>query len=852
MGSVEESASSSDDHALWRTLLPAVEQAIDAVVLIDASNIITFFNAAAERLWGYSQAEVLGRNVKCLVPQSIREEHDGYIETNRTTGHNRIVGTSRDVLMERKDGSQIWGMLSLSKVKVGGSSHYMALCRDISEEVRQREEIELLSLAVNETDRAVIILDADRRIVHVNRAFTDLLGYSQEEAEGRLPSEFLTSPRTDPDALAHARQSVWQATALRIEILAATKDGKDIWVSASINPVLKEDGSVRNIVAVLVDITEQREIEALQRTILEAIASGLRLADVMDVLCRRVEAISSDVICSVLSVDDENCLRPVAGPNLPQSYHDAINGVPIGEGVGSCGTTAFRRAPVIVTDIATDPLWEHYKHLVLPLGLNACWSSPIMLRDKRVAGTFAFYFREPRGPTALERHIVDACLYLCIVAMEGEDSREKIARLAHFDALTGLPNRFHTYERIDSYIREAERESLAVLLLDLDNFKDLNDALGHPVGDQLLLEVANRLELLCGARGSVGRTDGDTFAVVVRRCSVEAASALADDIMEELKKPFAVAGFSVGIGASIGIALYPSNGADGQTLTKNADLAMHRSKISGRARATFFSGEMNEIVEERLRLGAKLRDALARGDLQLHYQPQIEGASGKVYGVEALARWTDEELGPISPGKFIPLAEDIGEIGEIGRWSLREACRQLAQWRREGIEMPSISVNVSAKHFRTAELPHLIAGLLREYDLAPASLTIEITETAMMDAGKETFDTITKVRDLGVGLSMDDFGTGFSSLARLAQLPVTELKIDRDFMQGFEKNDAKKAITTAAIRVGQSLGLTVVAEGVETDDQRTLLTELGCDIVQGYLVSRPLPPDELTAWLSRV
>ena len=833
-------------------LLPALEQAIDAVVVIDEHNAVTFFNRAAEHLWGYDRKEVLGRNVSRLVPRAIRSDHDSYIASNRTTGVNKIVGKNQEIKIERQDGTETQATFSLSRIDVDGQIHYMALVRDISVEVAQREENRLLSLAINETDRVIFVLDEQRRIVYVNRAFTEKFGYGLPEVIGHVPSELLVSPLTNPESLARLRRTEWQDKACHEEIVACDKSGRDFWVSASINPIVDPDNqqTVKNIVVVLSDITESKAIQNLQRDVLEALASDLSLREIADFLCRRVETIAPDIIASILLVDFERRLQPLAAPSLPQEFGASLTGLPIGEGVGSCGTAAWRGEPVEVVDIETDPLWTPYKALALPIGLRACWSSPIKRRDGTIAGTFAFYFRETRSASAFHEEIVNACVHLCMLAIEHHESRDQIARLAHFDALTGLPNRLRLHQHIDELLAASASEEIAFLFVDLDHFKDINDTLGHPAGDKVLIKIANRLEELLLPGEFISRADSDSFVIVSPGCNVQRAAAMAEKISQTLKRPINLAGFSLNVTGSIGISLFAENGTERKTLLKNADTALSQAKAAGRGGYLFFSPEMNRIAQDRLILGVALRNAIANGLLRLNYQPQILAESGELYGVEALARWSDPDLGEISPGKFIALAEEIGEIEAIGHWSLREACRQMAKWRRLDVSVPVVSVNLSPKHFRNSCLPGFIAGLLHEYKLPPECLTVEITESVMMDAGPETFEIVRAIRELGVGLSMDDFGTGFSSLSNLAHLPITELKIDRSFMREFEQDANAQAVTTAVIRIGQSLGMTVVAEGVETQGQLRLLTQLGCDVVQGYLFSKPLRPEDLERWMN--
>jgi c-di-GMP-specific phosphodiesterase len=323
--------SQSKNHQI---LGPALEQAIDAVVLIDDSNRINFFNAAAERLWGYSRDEVLGRNVSILVPIHVQPDHDGYIERNRQGHENKIVGTSREVKLTRKNGEEIWAAFSLSKVDVGGRIHYVGFLRDVTELVRDREALHLLSLAVNETDRAMLVLDQDRRITYVNRAFADLFGYSAADAIGKHPTDLIKPEPTHAGLLNRLRHRTWKGERFTAEIAVRNKLGQTVWTSAAVNPILNEQGSVASVVIALSDITSLKLTQSLQDSVLEVLASGQSLHEVADFLCRGVERIAPDIVSSILLIDDQK-LRTLAGPSLPASYSAGIDGAPIGESVGN-------------------------------------------------------------------------------------------------------------------------------------------------------------------------------------------------------------------------------------------------------------------------------------------------------------------------------------------------------------------------------------------------------------------------------------------------------------------------------------------------------------------------------------
>ena len=833
---------------------PIIEQAIDGVVVIDGCNNVVLFNAAAERLWCIDRSEVIGGNVRALVPHHARADHDEQIDRNRLGGDDRLVGRTVEVPIHRPDGSLVWGALSLSRTRIGDTLYYAAFVKDVTEDVRRREELYLLSLVANETDQAVLISGRDRRIVYANRAFVDLFGYSREELIGAEPSQLLEGRHTNPQSLTSLDNLSRGMRTDMMEFIAYHKDGREIWVSATVNPVLDAAGEMCNAVCVISNITETRQIQALQQRVLEAVAREEELDAVAALVCKEVEAIAPGVVCSILMVDREKKLRPLASPSLPAYYCEALDGVPIGPSVGSCGTAAWRGEPVIVEDIETDPLWAPYKELPLPIGLKACWSSPIKLKDGRVAGTFAFYYTEKCGPTAWHERLVEACIHLCALAIERHEAKAHIARLAYFDTLTGLPNRSQLAQAIDQRIATAQGDpscEIALLFLDLDGFKDVNDTLGHSAGDALLVEIGRRLKYQVRPHDVVSRLGGDEFVIVLGNCDSEQAAQVADRVVKALAVPVDVDGMGLSASVSIGISLYPSDSRNREELLKHADTAMYEAKNAGRGAFRFYSPGMNEQIHERLVMVNALKESLRAGHLELHYQPQILGETGELHGVEALARWNHPQFGQVPPSRFIALAEDSGLIEAIGEWALCEACRQLAAWRAQGLEIPTVSVNLSPLHFRNHHLPAIVAAALEAAGLPPEALTLEITEGVMMDRCENTMRTVEAVAGLGVRLSLDDFGTGYSSLSSVSTLPIAEIKLDQSFVRDLQSDTNARTVASAVVRIGQSLGLTVVAEGVETEPQRRFLQGLGCDVMQGYLFAAALAPEAFVSWLER-
>ena len=829
-------------------LTAAFEQVVDAIVVVNQAGRIVFFNAAAERLWGCDRDDVLGADVALRLPQLAKGAMADVARRGQSAGEAIV----EEIIIERCDGTTAIGAISLSPVAIGGATVCAAVVRDTTAGARTREELQLLSMAANETDRAMVLTDADRKILYVNRAFSGMFGYSRAEVMGRDADEIFAGRNARHESLTRFRRLVESRKGFHEDLFICDKRGVGKWIYAAVNPVLDTAGKIGHVVAVFSNINENKQVQFLQRDVLEAVASDMPLAEVMALICQRVEAIAPEVVCSILAVDTEGLLRPLAAPSMPPHVAAAIDGLPIGPATGSCGTAAWRGEPVVVTDVENDPLWADYKGLVLPLGLMACWSSPIMLRDGNVAGTFAFYYRETREPSAWHEHIVKACVHLCVLAIERHQAQAHIARLAYFDTLTGLPNRVRLRERLQERLAaQGETTQSAFLFIDIDRFKDVNDTLGHSVGDRLLVEIARRLQIHLGPEDLVSRYGGDEFVIMVADCNAERAARLAATIIDSLLAPVGIENMRLPVSASLGISIYPDDGRDEDNLLKHADTAMYQAKSAGGGAFRFFSPEMNSVAQERLVLGAALREAITRGQLRLAYQPQIDCRDGRLRGVEALARWHHPVLGDVSPARFIALAEECGLIEAIGQWALDEGCRQLAAWRRKGFDLPSISVNLSAIHFRNRELVGLVAEALRRHKLKPSMLTIEITEGVIMDDNPATTETAKAIHALGVNLSLDDFGTGYSSLSHLARLPINELKIDRSFMHELECNKNAQAVVTAVIKIGQSLGLTVVAEGVETAAQRQFLAALECDVLQGFLFSRALAPVDFEAWVAK-
>ncbi len=448
-----------------------------------------------------------------------------------------------------------------------------------------------------------------------------------------------------------------------------------------------------------------------------------------------------------------------------------------------------------------------------------------------------------------ERGKVEQYISIFSDISEHKEAEERIRNLAYYDSLTGLPNRQLFTDRMQRAIVRAERngDKVALLYLDLDRFKHVNDSLGHPVGDALIQQVAKRLQACVRAEDTVARLGGDEFTLILEEIGDSNQAALvAEKILHSFRQPFPVAGHQLHASASIGICLYPEHGNSVDELVQFGDVSMYHAKERGGNQYDFYLPEMTTRAREWVRLEGDLSQALERGQLELHYQPQVDQGSGKVFGAEALLRWNHPSFGVVSPLKFIPMAEATGMIHPIGRWVISEACRQLRDWLQQGMQLHTISVNVSGQQLQQEGFVEFVAQQLQEYGLRPDQLELEITESYLMHHHAE--GVLSDLQELGVRMAIDDFGTGYSSLSRLKFLPMRKLKIDRSFVRDIVSDHNDEAIAKAIIAMSDSLQLEVLAEGVEEAEQLESLARFGCCQIQGYYFSRPLTVGDFEKW----
>jgi len=700
----------------------------------------------------------------------------------------------------------------------------------------------------------VFSLDTDGRILSMNEAANRLTGYAPEELAGLSFVPFI-APDQRERTLALFRSAA-EGRSMQYETSLIDKTGNRSELHVTLTPIFV-DGGVKEVLAVCKDITMKKRSDLLldaQNVILEMIAKDLPVKDVLHHLTQTIERLADGAICSILVANEEaDRLFHAAGRSLPDEYVRAINNIPVGPSVGSCGTAAYTKKQVIVADIERDPRWADYRDVALGCGLQSCWSTPIFGSGGDLLGTFAMYYREKRTPTENDLDLIARATHLASLAIQQSKRKEKIEYMAFHDPLTDLPNLRLFQVRFHRALEQAARtaESVSVLFVDMDRFKQVNDSLGHSAGDLLLQKIAERLTSCLGGKEFLCRQGGDEFIVMLEGTTMEQTEATAQALVDSLSEPYVLEGQEFVVTTSIGISVFPTHGRDAKTLIGRADKAMYLAKRKGKNNYQLYNEALDAHPDDGLEAETMMRKALEREEFVLHYQPQVEVDESRVAAVEALIRWNHPKLGLVPPAQFIPLAEESGLIVPIGEWVVRTACKQIKAWERQGLPSLGVSVNVSARQLFRPDFASAIARILEETDIDPSSLKLEITESMTMQTDA-VVSILNELKTFGVQLAIDDFGTGYSSLSYLKRLPCDCLKIDRSFVSDIGKDPEDSDIVAAMVAMGRILKKTIVAEGVETEAQFRFLRQQRCDKIQGFYIGKPVEGESLPAELERI
>jgi diguanylate cyclase (GGDEF)-like protein/PAS domain S-box-containing protein len=668
---------------------------------------------------------------------------------------------------------------------------------------------EYLDGLINTMGEMLFVIGSDGVIKTENYAVSESLGYAPEELRGKPFSTILE--HGEEAALRGVLNAVHTKGLLKgIEARFKTAGGDLISVQCSFS--LMAQGDAQDIVCLATDITVRKHYEGELRKLSMAVE----------------QSISSIVITDVKG-------------NIEFVNHKFT------EGTGYTLAEVKGKNPRILKSGKHGP--EFYKELWDTISNGKEFRADICNRKKD--GTLYWEFLSI-SPIKDLKGVTTHYIAVKLDDTERKRAEEQLKQLAHYDVLTGIPNRTLFEDRLRHTVQLAAREgfSFAIVFLDLDGFKFVNDTQGHHAGDLLLKEVAARITACVRKSDTVARMGGDEFEIILSRINEPAdAACIVRKVISEVNKPYTLGEHQSSVGVSAGISIFPTDGENTETLIKNADMAMYKVKEHGKNDFMFYNAEMDKAITERMNLEVALKTALERNEFQLHYQPQIDIKTGRIVGCEALIRWRHPEMGLVSPVRFIPLAEEVRLIIPIGQWVIATACRQNMAWQKAGFPPQRISVNLSVKQFQQKDLVGSIKAVLDETGMPPRYLDVEITESCIMRGVEESIRTMQQIKDIGVNISIDDFGTGYSSLVYLKRFPIDILKIDQNFIKNCVSDAADAVITSTIISMSHSLNIMVIAEGVETVEQLELLRVFGCDEVQGYIFSRPVPAEEFTKLL---
>ncbi|MCG7863806.1 MAG: EAL domain-containing protein [Candidatus Thiodiazotropha endolucinida] len=711
---------------------------------------------------------------------------------------------------------------------------------------------ERLTLALKGANDGLWDWNLETDEVYYSRQWKSMLGYEESELAHHLNTWASLVHPDDKDRVLKTVEDhlSGNADSFEVEMRMRHKDGHEVVVLSRAFLVNRaSDGKAMRLVGTHVDITERKKTEsylAKNAEILEMIATGKPAPVIYDQIALMYEGRHPGMRCSMLELEEGKLLHGGA-PSLPKAYCDAVHGLKYGPNVGSCGTSTYTGQRVLVENIETDPKWAKIKHAALPHGMRCCWSEPIKNSSGKVLGAFGMYYNHPALPNDEESEDLKSAARLAGIVMERDQAQKRIRELAYKDELTGLASRARFYQQLEESIKTSNRSGrrFALLYVDLDDFKGVNDSLGHDAGDLLLKDIAKCLKSISREIDFVARLSGDEFCIIVKDVDDDYAAAhVAQRCLDMISEPIELSARKFIPSCSIGIAHYPDDGEDLSSMLKAADTSLYSAKEHGKNQFAFYRPELTHRAEHRFRVEQALREAVEKQQLSLVYQPQILMRTGEIIGVEALSRWNHPQLGQIPPTEFIATAERIGMIKPLTEWVLRTACNHAVACRKAGLPAVRMAVNISPSHFLEKDFVSLINRVIEETGMNPTELELEVTEN-VVQTNPENLTVFRELKDLGVLIAIDDFGVGYSSFASLKHLTADYLKIDRHFVNDMLSDDETQLLIASMIDLGHKLRHRIIAEGVETADQFEVLNNLGCDTAQGYLFSKPVDADEI-------
>ncbi len=729
-------------------------------------------------------------------------------------------------------------------------------------EERLAKSLSIFSATLESTTDGIFVTDVHGRAVIANQRFVDLWNLPGSAGTGFADRETLVTladQLRDPQAFLTTQKDLTKHIGIDHGAILELRDGRLFEWNSRPQYV---DGNVAGRVSSFRDISQRKRAESLlaaEKEVLEMVVCGTPLRSALDVLARHVEVLSGQMFCAILfrENNEDSDLMCATGPSLPRAVTESI--LDLGQAaLGAVFADLRKKGDLqehglsdefsgVIENIEVNPAWAGYRDLLSKQGIQTCFAVSIRSSARHLLGLIVAHYRNSLDQSPHDRELIWVAAHLTSIAIERRQAEARLQVLAHYDALTLLPNRDLFRDRLNHALTRAERQKslIAVMFLDLDRFKTINDTLGHDSGDILLREVSARLQRCVREEDTVARLGGDEFTVILEQINKpEDAATVAAKIIEALAPPILLSGHETFITPSIGVTIYPWDSAHAETLLKNADTAMYRVKQEGGNGYRFFTPEMNTLSAGRLEMESGLRRALEREEFVVYYQPKVNLASGAIIAAEALLRWKHPERGIISPCEFIPILEETGQIEQVGEWVLKTVCTQIRAWQDAKLPSLNVAVNLSARQLQRNNLSTTIAGILEETGLDPSFLELEVTESMLMHDPKYAVDMLMQIRAKGVvHIDVDDFGTGYSSLSYLKRFPIDALKLDKSFVDGLPHDEDDIAICRAVIALAHSLKLHVIAEGVENDEQLAFLRHNGCDVIQGYIVSPPVPAE---------
>jgi len=867
----------------------ALEAAPVAILAIALDGTVCFWNRASEALFGWTADEVLGRPVP-FVADGTRRVVGGVLDQLRA-GAPTVSGSFRPT---HRDG-HTFEMLSTSSLirdDAGEPLVMITLARDVTDDkeaVRQLEAAEhkWRQLALRSAD-TITLVDDHGHVLQSTGETRPTMGYEASWWRDKSGLELIHPDDLDDAAETWAHLASTPGHRIRVVYRTRHRDGHyDLIEYTGVN--LLEDPAVNGIVIAGRDVSAKKQAERLltdEARILEMIVHDTPINEVLAEIVRVVDYhTAGDTGIFLLDRETQSIIgrstgaihpamvrliertpinfgsdgdgegAPTDGPPDPEAERPAEGWSPRAR-VDAPPTPSFLvGGPLTITDYATDERTRSYAQPVIDLGYRSAWGVPVMEhRTQRLFGFIGTYMRQAREPTRHERRVQERGSHLAAIAVERASWQRELYQQARYDPLTGLPNRAAIFDTLEASLTKARlgNHATTTMLIDLDRFKVINDSLGHSMGDVLIAAFAQRLRGVLDPDEFLGRMGADEFVVIFPTdTSIHAGYGRAVDVARSLDEPFLIHDDEVFLTCSIGLASSHTGNERADMLLQQADMAMFRAKSLGRARTVLYDEGLRARTLDRLQIDRDLRLAVERSEFILHYQPEVDCRTGRIVGTEALLRWNHPTRGLIAPDDFIHAAEDNGSIVPIGYWVLDEAVKQARLWTEAitGLDPFMVNVNLSARQLLNRGLVDTVAFVLTRYNWPPSSLTLELTESIVIEDQEVTLGVLSRLRQLGVRLAIDDFGTGFASLDYLQRLHVDMIKIDRSFVTPLDAQGNGSPVAAAMLSMADAFDLTVCAEGVETAEQLAGLRALGCDLAQGFLMARPVPPAELETLL---